>query len=321
MTDRPSGWYDDPDSPDQLRYWDGILWSDRTMPKVKPGLEDSHIGDPREQWDREHQDDEQHVPYGAAPFRGQQPGRPTGWGPGAGSHYDPRQGHYPQVQATYPPLPVPTTPDGEQLSGWWRRLVAFCIDGIIVFTVAVALAWHWLQPWVHTVTTWYDSVVTAAENHQSQPPTPSGFYDVPWQYPVVVFLIYLVYEVCLTVWRGQTLGKMVTGIRVRGADSTAPPSLRAATIRLCIKQGAVAVRGILVLSTVGLLFQVLDGLVPLGDARKQAIHDKGAKTYVVRTNPTSGHYPQQGGPSPYNNQSSYGSQQQPYDGGQPPYGR
>lgn len=310
MTDRPSGWYDDPDSPDQLRYWDGILWSDRTMPKVKPGLEDSHIGDPRQQWEREHAG-EQQASYGAAPGAGRQ----QGWGPGNGPGVDPRQGQYPHVQANFAQPRVPTTPDGEQLSGWWRRLIAFFIDGIIVFTLAVAIAWHWLHPWVHTVTTWYDSVLTAAENHQSQPPAPSGLYDIPWQYPVVAFLIYLVYEVGLTVWRGQTLGKMVTGIRVRGADTTAPPSVQAATIRVCIKQWAVVVGGITGLSTVGSLFQLLDGLVPLGDARKQAIHDKGAKTYVVRTNPTGGHYPQQGGPSSYNGQWPYDSQQSPNNGG------
>ncbi|MBO3181743.1 DUF2510 domain-containing protein, partial [Dermatophilus congolensis] len=30
MDARPSGWYDDPDDPELLRYWDGVLWTEHT---------------------------------------------------------------------------------------------------------------------------------------------------------------------------------------------------------------------------------------------------------------------------------------------------
>ena len=48
MTEQPhapvsSGWYDDPRDATQLRYWDGILWTERTMPKLRPGLD--HVGE------------------------------------------------------------------------------------------------------------------------------------------------------------------------------------------------------------------------------------------------------------------------------------
>jgi hypothetical protein len=32
----PGGWYDDPENPGQLRYWDGTEWSDRRAPKPLP---------------------------------------------------------------------------------------------------------------------------------------------------------------------------------------------------------------------------------------------------------------------------------------------
>ena len=41
-----SGWYDDPQDPSQLRYWDGVLWSSNVTPKVSPTLEQSSIGMP-----------------------------------------------------------------------------------------------------------------------------------------------------------------------------------------------------------------------------------------------------------------------------------
>ena len=32
----PSGWYDDPQDPTHLRYWDGVLWTDHRTPKAPP---------------------------------------------------------------------------------------------------------------------------------------------------------------------------------------------------------------------------------------------------------------------------------------------
>ena len=36
MTDVPSGWYDDPEHPEQYRYWDGTNWTDHRAPKAVP---------------------------------------------------------------------------------------------------------------------------------------------------------------------------------------------------------------------------------------------------------------------------------------------
>lgn len=55
MTDQatrvvPAGWYEDPSDPDQVRWWNGINWTDHTQPKPElddgetPGLEESFAG-------------------------------------------------------------------------------------------------------------------------------------------------------------------------------------------------------------------------------------------------------------------------------------
>ncbi|MEM9467729.1 MAG: DUF2510 domain-containing protein [Actinomycetota bacterium] len=44
MTDVPAGWYDDPEHPDQYRYWDGTDWSDHRAPKKPPPAPSSEAG-------------------------------------------------------------------------------------------------------------------------------------------------------------------------------------------------------------------------------------------------------------------------------------
>src|SRR5664280_2094068 len=43
---QPSGWYDDPQDPSQLRYWDGVVWTSHVSPRVSPTVEQSTIGMP-----------------------------------------------------------------------------------------------------------------------------------------------------------------------------------------------------------------------------------------------------------------------------------
>ena len=299
MTERASGWYDDPQDPDLLRYWDGILWSDRTMPKVKPNLEQSRIGDARRQYDEEQE--RLRAAERAAAHRGysqQAPMRPY-----QGSHQDPygspqpgygqpSYGHQP-----YQPRPVKTTQDGEPTASWWRRLFAYFIDNILLSGVALAASWNWLHPWFTTISRWYGDVLDAAQAGKSQPPVPAAIYHVPWQFPLIALLLYLAYEIALVAWRGQTVGHLICGVRVRGAGSTAKPGLNAAVIRALVKGVSNITSFIPFLGSLGSIFSLIDGLVPLGDRGAQSIHDKVAKTYVVRSRGAK--MPQaQGSPTP-----------------------
>lgn len=278
MSERPSGWYDDPQNPDQLRYWDGILWSDRTMPKVKPGLEQSRIGDARRQYEEEQERrraaEQAQAGYGQRPQL--QPYQAPQQGGGQQSPYS---------RGPYLQQPVKTTPDGEPTAAWWRRLIAYVLDNILLSVITIAVSWHWLQPWITTISNWYDDLITAAQNNAQQPPVPDAIYHVPWQFPLIALLLYLVYEIALIAWRGQTIGHLLLGIRVRGAGSTAKPDLRAVTIRSVVKGVSNITSLVPFVASLGTIFTLIDGLVPLGDKSSQALHDKAAKTYVVSARP------------------------------------
>lgn len=246
MSDRASGWYPDPNDPDTLRYWDGILWTERTMPRVKPGLDQSHLNAPP----------------------------------------PPQVDHHGGPGAPLPPAsrrPVLTTPDGQVLSGWWRRVVALMIDNVLTFAVGVPMAWHWLAPWVNAYARWFSDAYKAASQGKGTPDVPDSVLQFPWQVGLVVVGVALVYEVVLTVWRGQTIGKMLLGIKVRRIDDERPPSLVPTFYRSVIKQLSSITGAVPVLGVVATVFQAVDYLRPLGDRYRQAFHDTWPRTYVVRT--------------------------------------
>ncbi len=263
MTQRPSGWYDDPDEPDQLRYWDGILWSNRTMPKVKPGLEDSHLGAPAR---HEEQTERIDLRKPADPYAG--PRRPQ-----------PQQG---PGRMSYGPLPVPQTPDGAQLSGWWRRVGAYIIDYLLVIVVAAIITYPWLSDWMTAYQDWVDDMVTATQQQTQAPAMPSSVLAFPWQTMVVNLVLYAIYEITMIARWGQTIGKMATGIRVRQAGTDQLLSLHDSAIRFVIKQVNIIGALIPVIGSLAVIFTVVNYLSPLFDRMKQAIHDRGAHSYVVR---------------------------------------
>src|SRR3954451_8581685 len=39
-----AGWYDDPENPDNLRYFDGVVWTSHTSPRTSPSAGRSTIG-------------------------------------------------------------------------------------------------------------------------------------------------------------------------------------------------------------------------------------------------------------------------------------
>ncbi|MFC6707792.1 RDD family protein [Flexivirga alba] len=287
MSERASGWYDDPQDPDLLRYWDGILWSGRTMPKVKPDLDQSRIGDARRQYEEEQErkraaEEAQSAGYGQRPQL--RPYQQTQQQTRSQQHPGGQQSPYAH-QRSYAPRQVKTTPDGEPTASWWRRLFAYIFDNILLSAVAFAASWSWLQPWLDTFGGYWRDIWNAAENQQAQPPVPSALYDVPWQFPLIALLLYLVYEITLIAWRGQTLGHLIFGVRVRGAASTARPDLRAVVIRSVVKGVSDITALVPFVASLGSVFSLVDGLVPLGDRSAQSLHDKAAKTYVVNARP------------------------------------
>ncbi|MGZ4471917.1 MAG: DUF2510 domain-containing protein, partial [Nocardioidaceae bacterium] len=116
MTQVPEGWYADPapqaeGQPPLLRYWDGRQWTEH----VHPAAPAAQATQPLQAAQQPAQQPAQGAPYGQAP---------------------------PAYQDTfaypaYARRPAgPTTPDGVPLAGWWQRVGAQVLDGLILTVVA-----------------------------------------------------------------------------------------------------------------------------------------------------------------------------------------
>jgi uncharacterized RDD family membrane protein YckC len=145
-------------------------------------------------------------------------------------------------------------PAGRELASWGRRLVALVVDGAILGAVVVAtvLVGGVTPQELNTLLVDGDTLVLLA------------LFVIPEA----------IYDTVMIGSRNQTFGKMAVGIKVVGADDRAPIGYTRAFRRW--------------LSTAFLwaLFTVpgiLDHLWPLRDRRNQTLHDKFARSVVVRS--------------------------------------
>jgi uncharacterized RDD family membrane protein YckC len=158
----------------------------------------------------------------------------------------------------YPPLPPPPGPAGAEqpvdalgrpLAAWGQRLGAIVIDEIFIFVVTFCAAV--LFGLRHKLAGALLSLVMAA-----------AYYAVLNGSEV-----------------GQTFGKRLFGIQVRDAASGGPIGVQRAGLRYVVV-------GLFRVILFFVLFTLLDGLWPLWDPRRQALHDKIAGTVVVRVTPS-----------------------------------
>ena len=102
------------------------------------------------------------------------------------------------------------------------------------------------------------------------------FIGVVFGLALTVLVITLLYEVTMIALRGQTVGKMMVGIRVVRADDGDIPDWGKSIGRwlVLVLPGLIPVGG--------LLLTLLVYLSPTFDDRRQGWHDKAAATVVVR---------------------------------------
>jgi uncharacterized RDD family membrane protein YckC len=270
---QPSGWYEDPKDPSQLRYWDGVVWSGNVSPKVSPTVAKSTIG----------------MPYGvtAASARPQSSGAQGAQGANPGSYAPPPQdqgepgsqwpaygqgpgsgGEQPGWQSS--PM---TTPDGVPLAGWWQRVGARVLDSIFTFVLALPLTGYGYYRYFDGFLSWSKELAA-----QSASGSASVLASPPWSVlqfafasSIIGLLVAFAYETFFLMRTGATPGKKIVGISVRLRDRAGPPPRRAVLLR------SACYYAFSLLNPANLL----DILWPLWDDRKQAIHDKVAATNVV----------------------------------------
>lgn len=265
MSQQPSGWYDDPSNADMLRYWDGVTWTNHTAPKKSPTAAQSTIGLPQQSAPGQAPADRT---GGAVPTAPLQQG--TGW---------PSSTQAPQQQAPqgYQQAPanaqwmhnIKATADGVPLASWGKRVAAWLIDGLIVGIVGGIVAWS-ATPRLSEL---FSEMMTAAEaNNQARLVEIQTQLTGPaLQFTILLWLVTTAY--CLVFWTtvAQTPGKMALGISVRRADAPGPLPIGTALLRRIIPLAGQFVP----------FLSLLDGLWPLWDDKRQALHDKVASTQVV----------------------------------------
>ena len=132
-----------------------------------------------------------------------------------------------------------------------RRIVATIIDGFVIGGIYAAMA------------AMFGTITTDGGAGHWVATMPA---EKTVAYAVVVFL----YFVLLESYRGQTLGKMVVGIKVVGETTGAPPDLAAATARTALRL------------VDGLASYLVAFITVLATAKRQRLGDIAAHTVVVR---------------------------------------
>ena len=196
-----------------------------------------------------------------------------------------------QEYAAYPSYPVtpdtayvgrPTTPDGVPLAGWWQRVLALIIDAILIGIVAGVIAFPWAREVFDSYSDWFDEAMNA---DSSTPDTGQLQGDIAAPLAIITLInvaLGFVYNVGFLMWRQATPGKLLLGLRVRLRDRPGPMAIGTVLLRWGGQYG-VGLLGLLpVVGCLSFVYTLLDYLWPLWDDRRQAIHDKIAKTNVVR---------------------------------------
>jgi uncharacterized RDD family membrane protein YckC len=316
MTQTPAGWYPDPDpaaAPGSSRYWDGQAWTDQVRAAQPPAPTQPYPTQqqyPQQQYPQQQYPQQQYPPqqpYGGGPYG---PTAGSGaYGGGGGSwdqgHQQARSGEgsgppaypyaYGQAQppgygaapaAAWGGSPVPTTPDGERLAGWWHRVAAYLIDTVILVPLNLLLGWPF---WAQVFSAYGDfmgQTLRAAENGTAPPDQTALIESIAGPVSgatLVSVLVLLVYQCGFWKWKAATPGKLAVGLRIRLRERPGPLGWGTILKRWAGQNWYVVVGVVPILGTLAGIWPVLNYLWPLWDSRNQALHDKIASTNVVRT--------------------------------------
>ena len=198
----------------------------------------------------------------------QQPYPPAGLPPGP----------YSQPPYAYRPLPpVPLSPGGAPLADFGTRLLAYLIDTAVMTGVLMVFA---VPAFIVVFVSMSDNI-TSIDPYGAQPDPADVFggFFLPFLLVelglfVVMLVLYYIYYVEIIRRTGQSIGKKAMKIRIVPLDPAETLTRGHLVKRYLIE----FIGGVLIP-----LFSYLDGLWQLWDKPyQQALHDKVAKTVVVR---------------------------------------
>jgi uncharacterized RDD family membrane protein YckC len=244
MTQIPAGWYPDPDP-------------DSPEPRG------------RRYWDGQQWTEHVAAPSGASAPAGQYAGAPP----------------YPGAPYGSGSAAAATTPDGQPLAGWWRRVGAYLIDWLILLVATAVLGWSQVRQIGSAYGDLLRETVRATENGSAMPDQGDLLADLGVPFLVlslIALVLNFVYNVAFLKWKAATPGKLALGMRVRLREVPGPLSWGTVLLRWLAQNWYSVLGSVPVLGGVLAIYPVVDDLWPLWDPHNQALHDKVARTNVVR---------------------------------------
>jgi uncharacterized RDD family membrane protein YckC len=207
-------------------------------------------------------------------------GRPTG--AGAYGQYPPPYAPYPPY-ASYGPAPRPRFADpvtGRPLAEWWRRLLAYLLDSLIVSVPSYIIYQVVFVTQLSTIRFPQTCPQQYQPNNNCGAELFHAFFSAFWvtilAYLAAQFVVgTLYYMILVGAPRGQTVGMMALSIAVR--DDREDVSI--GRWRALTRWFVIFLLGI----PLGILL-LIDCLAPLWDRRRQAWHDHAARSVVVDVN-------------------------------------
>ena len=269
MSETPTGpgWYEDPDDPQLLRYYDGIVWTSHTNPRRSPTADQSTIGraapvPPAQQH-----------PHGAPGSSG------PPWSPPQGGWQQPMPGN---PYGSGPGYRTDVLPDGAVLAEWWRRLLARMLDWVLSSVLGLLVALPWLGEAVRVMERYLQEVTSTTAG--TQPDFTALSNDLAAAILPLSFIslaVSLVYEVGFLAWKSATPGKMVLGTVVRRVGDGEDLGFTTAMRRQVVMLAASALALVPIVGLLGSVLRIIDPAWLLWDAKRQTLHDKVADTVVV----------------------------------------
>ncbi len=242
-------------------------------------------------------------PYAWPPYQGtygeQAPPAAGPGHPGVPLPQAPPMPGYGPPASPYPGTPYPgigAGPPQDMRAGRLVRLAAGFLDNLIlgfVTTPVVLLSIRW------------DTILDAAEEGRTII-NPAEYYNLPRLFAgyAVVYLLAIAYFAVLHAKYGQTLGKKACGIRLVKASDQSAVTWGQVIGRQVFVYALTMAGALALLTPLGWLLGLagpLDNAWILWDDRRQALHDKVAKTIVVKATPwTPNPYARDAAPGPGN---------------------
>jgi uncharacterized RDD family membrane protein YckC len=259
---RPAGWYRDPAPanpafPTTVRWWDGTGWTGQTRPAKKAE---------RQSWQHE--------------LAAEQHARAVAQAEQLAKTYTPEQ-----LAALADVRSRDVTADGQPLAGWWRRFTAALLDSLATSVIALAFGWPFIRRMMDAFSQYVQLLEDASRNGSPTPDSTSFAHAIDHAtngLVVVSLIVSVLYHVGFLKAFGATPGKMLLGIEVRLVRGPGVLPWRTVLLRWLFRFGPALLTLVPLLGLVYSLYWLLNGLWPLWDPRRQAIHDHVAGTQVCR---------------------------------------